>query len=59
MFDVFDRMLAGSLGVSVEEYIRKIESLDQDQMEIVIFKLLSDNDKDIAEGKRMFNDIDA
>lgn len=59
MFDVFDRMLAGSLGVSVEEYIRKIESLDQDQMELVIFKLLSDNDKDIAEGKRMFNDIDA
>lgn len=59
MFDVFDRMLAGSLGVSVEEYIRKIESLDRDQMELVIFKLLSDNDKDIAEGKRMFNDIDA
>lgn len=59
MFDVLDRMLAGSLGVSVEEYVRKIESLDEDQMLIVLEKLISTDDKEVEEGKRMFNDIDA
>lgn len=59
MFDVLDRMIAASLNVPVEEYIRKIESLDQDQVDSIISRLISDDDKLIEEGKTMFNDIDA
>lgn len=58
MFDMFDRMIAGSLGVSVEEYIKRIESIDEDQREEIIGRLISDNDNDIIEGKKMFEDID-
>ena len=58
MFDAFDRMIAGSLGVSVDDYIKKIESIDEDQREEIIGRLISDNDNDIIEGKKMFEDID-
>ena len=58
-YDQFDRMIATSLGVKVEEYIKKMSVLDADQHDAITARLISDNDKLIEEGKRMFNDIDA
>lgn len=56
-FDVLDQVMASTIGVPVEEYIEKIESIDEEQASSIMFRLLSDDDATINEGIRMFNDI--
>lgn len=57
LFDIVDLGISQTIGVSVQEYIEKIESIDEDQRDSIIFRLLSDDDKTINEGIKMFNDI--
>lgn len=57
MMDLFDQVIAQTLGVPVQEYIDKIESLDQDQIDSIVLRLLSEDDTQVKEGIRMFNDI--
>ncbi len=55
-FEEYDRLCAEKLGIPVEEYIKKIESLEFDLMVLIIYGLLSDDPGDISEAKIMFED---
>lgn len=57
-YDQFDKMVANSLGVKVEEYLKRMSTLDVEQQDAITSRLISDDDKLIEEGKEMFNDID-
>lgn len=54
--DPFDKMIANSLGVEVEEYLKRMSALDSEQQDAITSRLISDNDELIEEGKQMFND---
>lgn len=56
--DQFDRMMSKFLGIPTDKYIAMMNTLDEEQKDVIISRLLSDDDKEIEEGKEMFNDID-
>ena len=56
LFDMFDNGIAGKLGISTEEYVRRIESIESDYRRAVIIESLLDTDEKITEKtKKLFN----
>ena len=56
--DLFDNSIAFELGVSVETYIEKIESVDIELAGEIINGLLGDDPEKFQEAIRLFNLID-
>lgn len=54
LYDLMDIAIAEQLGVSVEEYIKKIEMVDEDLMSEIIFGLLEGDEE---KAKDLFNRI--
>lgn len=55
MFDMMDEAIANDLGISVEEYVDKIERTTQHRMEVIVMGLFSEDDLIIEKAKRIFN----
>lgn len=55
--DSFDRVMASTVGTTVQDWINVTENLDPQQYSYLTAKLMSDDDKDIEEGIRSFNDL--
>lgn len=56
-YDQSDLVLANTVGISVEQYLSAIKLMDQDQIDSIMTRLLSDHDSEIQEGVRMFKDF--
>lgn len=56
-YDQSDLVLANTVGISVEQYLSAIKLMDQDQIDSIMTRLLSDHDSEIQEGIRMFKDF--
>lgn len=56
--DLFDNSIAFELGVSVETYIEKIESVDTELAEEIINGLLGDDPEKFQQAIQLFNLID-
>lgn len=56
-YDQSDLVLANTIGISVEQYLSAIKLMDQDQLNSIMTRLLSDHDSEIQEGVRMFKDF--
>jgi len=56
-YDQSDLVLANTIGISVEQYLSAIKLMDQDQLNSIMTRLLSDHDSEIQEGIRMFKDF--
>lgn len=54
---VYDKLMADTVGVSVQEWLERTSELDSDQLDSITSRLVSDEDSVINEGIRMFNDI--
>ena len=54
MFDMMDEVLANELGISVNEYIDKIEKTTLKRSEIIIMALFSEDEILIEKAKRIF-----
>lgn len=54
MFDLLDEASASALGITLEEYIDKIERLSIGRMTIVIEALLTEDESKIEKVKRIF-----
>jgi len=54
IYDLMDIAIATDLGVSVEEYIEKIESVDEDVMESILMPYFQGN---IKLAKELFDGI--
>jgi len=55
MFDMMDEAIANDLGVSVGEYVDKIERTTPHRMEVIVMGLFSEDDLIIEKAKRIFN----
>lgn len=55
--DLFDKLMADTIGTTVENWLSKTDDLDEDQLNSITTRLASINDEDVEEGIRMFNDI--
>lgn len=55
--DSFDRVMASTVGTTVQNWVNVTENLDSQQYSYLAAKLMSDDDKDIEEGIRSFNDL--
>lgn len=55
LFNLFDKLVAEGLEVPVKEYIKKIESFDEQKMEKIITLVL---DEKIEEAKELYNKED-
>jgi len=56
-YDQSDLVLANTVGISVDQYLAAIKLMDQDQIDSIMTRLLSDHDSEIQEGVRMFRDF--
>jgi len=52
---MMDEAIANDLGISVEEYVDKIERTTQHRMEVIVMGLFSEDDLIIEKAKRIFN----
>lgn len=56
-YDQSDLVLANTIGISVDQYLSAIKLMDQDQIDSIMTRLLSDHDSEIQEGVIMFRDF--
>lgn len=54
LYDMFDTAIANELGVSVETYIEKIESISEKRREAIILAVFTEDPKLIEKAKRIF-----
>ncbi len=57
MYDMLDHACADALGVSVEEYIRKIESTTPKRAEVIIGAIFSEDERLIEKARRIFSNL--
>ena len=56
-YDPVDRIHANMCNVHVSDFVERMESLDEDQRNEIISRLLSEHDSVIKSGIKMFKDI--
>lgn len=57
IYDQSDIMMANMIGVPVDKYLETLSELDEDQVNSIMTRLLSDHDREIKEGIEMFLDV--
>jgi DNA-directed RNA polymerase specialized sigma subunit len=57
MYEYIDIAIADELGVSVEEYIEKIESISEKRAEVIISAVWGEDQKKLEKAKRIFKNI--
>jgi len=57
MYEYIDIATADELGVSVEEYIKKIESISEKRAEVIISAVWDEDQKKLEKAKRIFKNI--
>ena len=57
MYEYIDIEIADELGVSVEEYIKKIESISEKRAEVIISAVWDEDQKKLEKAKRIFKNI--
>ncbi len=57
MNELFDEIIAAELGVSTEEYIKKIESSSFELCEEIINLVFTEKPEDLIKAKNLFNNI--
>ena len=55
LYDELDFALSHALGVSVEEYIEKIEKTTKKRAEVIIYGLFTEDEVILKKVKRIFN----
>jgi hypothetical protein len=57
IFEAMDRVMADRLKVSLEDYISKIEPLDEDQQEKIVVGILTEEGEKFEEAYKLYHSL--